>query len=367
MEKLRHMGVPLRQHVGANAIYRGVLTGLNEAFVVDIFTRNALIATDRRSVELIRPFLRGQDIDRWSSDWAGLSLILLQSSSNHSWPWTNMSGDAAEACFQRTYPAIYGHFLPMREKMVAREDKGRFWWELRSCSYYTAFDQPKIIYTDIAWTAQFCIDNTSAILGNTAYIIATGDSWIAACLNAPLGWWFAWRTAQHGKDEALRYFTSFMERYPIPTLSDESRAIVYDITSLLKQVTASRHETRRVLRDWLQVTWELSAPPAALLNPFNLTGDQFAAALRAALPARRRILSAAAIAAIRAEHSTTIAPMAARLAEVARHEAELSALVNRAYGLTPEEEALIWATAPPRMPTPPPSPSLPPQPAPRRT
>ena len=47
--------------------------------------------------------------------------------------------------------------------------------------------------------------------------------------------------------------------------------------------------------------------------------------------------------------------MALRLAEAARHEAVLSALVNQAYGLTPEDERLLWATAPPRMPVPPPA------------
>jgi hypothetical protein len=31
-------------------------------------------------------------------------------------------------------------------------------------------------------------------------------------------------------------------------------------------------------------------------------------------------------------------------------ERQLSDLVNAAYGLTPEEVALMWATAPPRMP-----------------
>ncbi len=91
-----------------------------------------------------------------------------------------------------------------------------------------------------------------------------------------------------------------------------------------------------------------------MLDPFKLSAEQFAVTLRAALPTSRQNLTSAAIAAIRTEHAATVAPMAARLAEAARHEIALSALVNRAYGLTPEEEALLWATAPPRMPIPPP-------------
>jgi hypothetical protein len=86
-----------------------------------------------------------------------------------------------------------------------------------------------------------------------------------------------------------------------------------------------------------------------------LPADAFAQTLRAALPVRRRTLSAAEVAAIRAEHAATIARVTARLAEPSRLENELSRLVNQAYGLTPEDERLMWATAPPRMPITPPA------------
>lgn len=41
-------------------------------------------------------------------------------------------------------------------------------------------------------------------------------------------------------------------------------------------------------------------------------------------------------------------------AETLALERTLSDLVNQAYGLTPAEIALMWQTAPPRMPIPPP-------------
>jgi hypothetical protein len=66
------------------------------------------------------------------------------------------------------------------------------------------------------------------------------------------------------------------------------------------------------------------------------------------------MFSASKVAAIRAEHAATVSPMTARVADVARLKRELSSLVNRAYDLTPEEERLMWATAPPRMPISPP-------------
>lgn len=52
----------------------------------------------------------------------------------------------------------------------------------------------------------------------------------------------------------------------------------------------------------------------------------------------------------RKEHPRTILPAQALAREALALERRISDLVNEAYGLTPDEVALIWATAPPRMP-----------------
>ena len=70
MTKIRAWGQPLQEYVGVGP-RRGVLTGCNEAFVIDAGTRERLIREDRRCEEIIRPYLRGQDLDRWSSNWTG--------------------------------------------------------------------------------------------------------------------------------------------------------------------------------------------------------------------------------------------------------------------------------------------------------
>jgi hypothetical protein len=69
-------------------------------------------------------------------------------------------------------------------------------------------------------------------------------------------------------------------------------------------------------------------------------------------------LSVADVAAIKHAHAETVAPIATRLNEAAAQERALSAVVNSAYGITSEEEALIWRTAPPRMPIVPPVQSM---------
>lgn len=130
LEKIRAAGTPLGKFVEGR-FYYGIKTGLNEAFVVDRETRDRLIAEDPKSAELLKPFLRGRDVRRWRIDYQDLFLILIESSENKPHPWSDEKGVQAEKIFRETYPAIYQHFKPLRDKLTDRCDQGRFIWELR--------------------------------------------------------------------------------------------------------------------------------------------------------------------------------------------------------------------------------------------
>ncbi|WP_051017708.1 Eco57I restriction-modification methylase domain-containing protein [Pontibacter sp. BAB1700] len=75
LEKLKNTGIPLGEYVEGK-IYRGVLTGLNEAFVIDEATKDRLIAEDPRSAEVIKPFLAGRDVKRYMPPKSDKYLIL---------------------------------------------------------------------------------------------------------------------------------------------------------------------------------------------------------------------------------------------------------------------------------------------------
>jgi type I restriction-modification system DNA methylase subunit len=64
LAKLKKQGTPLGDFV-EEKIYRGVLTGLNKAFVINRETRDRLIAEDSKCEELIKPFLAGKSIKRY--------------------------------------------------------------------------------------------------------------------------------------------------------------------------------------------------------------------------------------------------------------------------------------------------------------
>ena len=61
--KIEKYGIPLKDwNVSIN---RGILTGYNEAFIINDAKRKELIAADPKSAEIIRPILRGRDIKRY--------------------------------------------------------------------------------------------------------------------------------------------------------------------------------------------------------------------------------------------------------------------------------------------------------------
>ncbi len=123
LDKIRSRGIPLSEYAGVKPLM-GILTGLNDAFLIDCATRKLDPPIGPGTQDLIRPYLRGQDIGRWFPNGSGLWMIALKSSGDHPWPWAN-SGDEAEAVFQKTYPGLHAHLKPLEDASRKRQDHGR--------------------------------------------------------------------------------------------------------------------------------------------------------------------------------------------------------------------------------------------------
>jgi hypothetical protein len=228
------------------------------------------------------------------------------------------------------------------------------WWEIQdSVAYFQTFDQPKIIYQEIQFYPAYALDTSGLYLNNKGFMIASADPFLLAALNSPLLWWFGWRHFPHMKDEALTPAGFKMERLPIARPSAQQAEEAAILTARLAATHRRKHVAASAIADWLRIEWGIAAPPVTLSAPFALSANGFAESLRANLPKKRK-LTVAEIAAIKDSHAQMIAPVAEQLNEAAQLERDLSAIVNSAYGLTPEEETLMWRTAPPRMPITPP-------------
>ncbi len=151
------------------------------------------------------------------------------------------------------------------------------------------------------------------------------------------------------KDEALSPVGFLMESLPIARPSDALRCKTEGAAKRLVEIAGKQQETRRVILDWLRLQYEIEKPSLKLQSPVNLDSDGFIAEV-VKIRGRKKPLTAAALKALRDEHASTIQPARRLAAEAITLENTVSHLVNEAYGLTTGEVALLWETAPPRMP-----------------
>ncbi len=218
--KVMQAGKPLGDYA-ERKFFRGVTSGLNEAFVINTEIKRRLIAEDRSSAELIHPVLGGEDVRRYMHHDNGLWLI-----------FTRRGIDIDK------YPAVRAHLAQWREDLTPKKDKGakhgrkpgRYqWYEIQDdVAYYPVFDGPKIVFPDICKGPRFTLDKDGHYLANTAYCLGTGDLYLLGILNSRLFWFaisnisipFGIRAGKY----RYRLIYQYMEKVPIRPINPGSAA-----------------------------------------------------------------------------------------------------------------------------------------------
>ncbi|MEI6778786.1 MAG: Eco57I restriction-modification methylase domain-containing protein [Chloroflexales bacterium] len=332
MEKIRRAGLPLTEFAWIKPYY-GIKTGFNEAFLIDTPTKERLIHADPRSAEIIKPYLRGQDVKRWSPEWNGMWMIF-----------------AGQGVVIPDYPAIEHHLAHHRDALEKRAGTQE-WWQFQSTSaFHHLYAQPKIFYPDITWRSQFSLDTSGYFSNNTVYFLPTDSAWLITVLNSSLMWWFAWRRAAHGKDEALRFFNDFVEQIPIAPATDDMLAKVEPAVARLIAITKANQESLRDTRDWLRMEFGIEQAGQKLSNFARLSADEFITEVKKRRLRSAGMLTPATLKALRTGYTEQATPIQQRASEALGLERRLASLVNAAYGLTPEDVEVLWRSAPPRMP-----------------
>ncbi|MCX8513806.1 MAG: Eco57I restriction-modification methylase domain-containing protein, partial [Candidatus Pacebacteria bacterium] len=156
-KKIEKNGKPLKDW--DVKIYRGVLTGLNEAFIIDKDTKERLTREDPKSEEIIRPILRGRDIKRYSYNFAELYIL----------------ATGYDIDIPKLYPAIYKYLLQFEEKARSRDDKGKNWYNLRACVYYDEFEKEKVVWNRITSEIIFAYCPKSIFVLDSTFFITGID------------------------------------------------------------------------------------------------------------------------------------------------------------------------------------------------
>ena len=226
--KIASVGIPLGKVVGGK-IYFGLKTGLNEAFEVSAPARDVLLKADPASAPLIKPFVGGQDIRRYYLRTTGRHLIVIPSGWTRAQMKSASAGEKeAWAWFSSKHPSLAAHLSRFETAARKRQDKGEFWWELRSCDYYTDLDAPKIMFPDIAKSSRFFPDSNGIYLSNTAYCLGSGDRYLVGVLNSRLCWFAISNIAipfgVRAGEFRYRLFYQYMEKVPIRVIDPKNKS-----------------------------------------------------------------------------------------------------------------------------------------------
>ena len=181
-KKIEAVGTPLKDW--DTNIYRGVLTGCNEAFIIDSEKREEILANcqtedeRQRTAELIRPILRGRDIKRYGYVDNGLYLINTHNGVRGRIPRIKIED----------YPAVKAHLDQFWDRIATRADKGDTPYNLRNCAYLEDFSRPKIIWKRIGSILRFSFDNKGCLgLDSTCFAAGEHIEYLCCVLNSLMG------------------------------------------------------------------------------------------------------------------------------------------------------------------------------------
>ena len=220
--KIEASGISLREW--DISIHFGIKTGRNKAFIIDTATKERLCRQDPRSSEIIKPLLRGRDLERWYINFAEQYLIKIESSQNVMHPWSNKTEEEAEKIFAQTYPAIYAHFEPHRARLIKRYDQGDYFWELRSCAYWEEFEREKIIFQEMVQESTFMYDEEGRFYCLDTGRIITGQNlkFLLCILNSKL-FFYSVKIFYGGGtlgEKGVRMKHTFFEEFPAPQIPE---------------------------------------------------------------------------------------------------------------------------------------------------
>ncbi|MEO6685708.1 MAG: TaqI-like C-terminal specificity domain-containing protein, partial [Dyadobacter sp.] len=190
MDKIKTAGKPLSEYLNGK-IYRGVLTGYNEAFVIDTPTKDRLIQEDPRSAEIIKPFLAGRDIKRYQQPKSEKYLLFTR------------RGIEID-----NYPAVVKQLEQFRSSLEpkpknwtgtewpGRKEGTYKWYEIQDAvDYYQDFEMSKIFYQEIASYSTFVYDRKGIYSNNKLFFIPTENMALLGFLNSKLVWFYLNNTA----------------------------------------------------------------------------------------------------------------------------------------------------------------------------
>ncbi|MGN8522749.1 DUF7149 domain-containing protein [Helicobacter pylori] len=269
-DKIESVGTPLKDW--DIQIYRGILTGANEAFIIPTEKREEILNACKtqeereRTEALIKPILRGKDIKRYSYEWAGEWLI-----NTHNGYTSNLKFKIPPIDIEK-YPATKAHLDAHYDTIATRSDQGDTPYHLRNCAYLEDFEKEKIVYPCIMAKEPCFVYEEKGFYAPAPANIITGDKieikYITALLNSKCIY-FAMRKFYMGGGIEGELKTNNLEKIPIPKITPQNQELADKITDGAKQILALKEKDPKANTQKLEKEID-----ALVYQLYNLTDEE---------------------------------------------------------------------------------------------
>lgn len=269
-DKIESVGTPLKDW--GIQIYRGILTGANEAFIIPTEKRDAILNACKtqeereRTERLIKPILRGKDIKRYSYEWAGEWLI-----NTHNGYTSSFKSKIPPIDIEK-YPATKAHLDAHWDTIATRCDQGDTPYHLRNCAYLEDFEKEKIVYPCIMAKEPCFVYEEKGFYAPAPANIITGDKieikYITALLNSKCIY-FAMRKFYMGGGIEGELKTNNLEKIPIPKITEKNQELADKITALVDKILKSKEKDPKANTQKLEKEID-----ALVYQLYNLTDEE---------------------------------------------------------------------------------------------
>lgn len=210
-EKIERIGKPLKEwDININ---RGITTGLNDAFIIDKETKDKLLEEDYKNSEIIKPLLRGKDIEKYNINYADFYLI------------NSHNGKAGKGAIDiENYPQIKKWLERFEPKLSKRADKGKTPFNLRNCAYLKEFEKEKIVWQRVTKENTFALaEKDTFILDSMAFLsnIEKKKKYLLGILNSKLIYFYLNQYTHKYGNNGFLLSNQYVEKLPIKPYNNE--------------------------------------------------------------------------------------------------------------------------------------------------
>lgn len=184
-------------NVVGDDVYYGIKCGCVEAFIIDANKKDELIKEDSSAAEVIKPLLKGEGQVAWNAPNVDKYLLAIPKGFSKERYGAHNEAEMWEM-FKSDYPSIARWLDYVNEEKVRREDKknlktrsdmGDYWWEIRACSYYGKFSEPRIMYQTFQTRSCFVYSDENLMCDNSVWMMNVPSKAMLTILNSQMGWW----------------------------------------------------------------------------------------------------------------------------------------------------------------------------------